>query len=129
MAANGRLAGPAAEPIGGAASSRTSEGLRDQTPQPQTTTYTTTMRHIRIVHNADHLAEFVPAAQIAATPAHRRSGGVGGGPGKSGVLLDRSIQGQIGRMLRDAFSDVAKEPVPDRFVELLEALAAQEDKQ
>lgn len=41
-------------------------------------------------------------------------------------MLDRTIQGQIGRMLRDVFSDVAKEPVPDRFVKLLEALQARE---
>ena len=45
---------------------------------------------------------------------------------KSRGLLDRSIQAQIGRMLRDVFSDLAEEPVPDRFVSLLEALEAQE---
>ena len=37
-------------------------------------------------------------------------------------LLDRSVQAQIGRMLRDVFSDLAEEPVPERFVKLLEAL-------
>jgi hypothetical protein len=31
-------------------------------------------------------------------------------------------------MLRHIFSDVAEEPVPDRFVMLLEALQAQEDR-
>ena len=41
-------------------------------------------------------------------------------------LLDRSVQAQIGRMLRDVFSDLAAEPVPDRFVRLLEALETQE---
>jgi len=41
-------------------------------------------------------------------------------------LLDRSVQAQIGRMLRDVFSDLAEEPVPDRFTRLLEALEAQE---
>ena len=41
-------------------------------------------------------------------------------------LLDRSVQAQIGRMLRDVFSGLAEEPVPDRFVRLLEALEAQE---
>jgi Anti-sigma factor NepR len=45
---------------------------------------------------------------------------------KSQGLLDRSVQAQIGRMLRDVFSDLAEEPVPDRFVRLLEALEAQE---
>ncbi len=124
MAASGGLAGA----MDNAADNQTNEGLRELTPQPQTTTQTTTMRHIRIVHNADHPGGFVPVMrEIAAAPRHGPSGGRSSG--KSGVLLDRTIQGQIGRMLRDAFSDVAKEPVPDRFVELLEALAAQEDKQ
>jgi hypothetical protein len=43
-------------------------------------------------------------------------------------MLDRSIQARIGLMLRDAFSGVAGEPVPARFIELLEALAAQEEQ-
>lgn len=42
-------------------------------------------------------------------------------------LLDRTAQARIGQMLRHIFSDVAEEPVPDRFVKLLEALQAQED--
>ena len=41
-------------------------------------------------------------------------------------LLDRSVQAQIGRMLRDVFADIAEEPVPERFVKLLEILEAQE---
>jgi hypothetical protein len=41
-------------------------------------------------------------------------------------MLDRAIQGQIGGMLRDVFADVAGEPVPLRFIELLNALADQE---
>lgn len=41
-------------------------------------------------------------------------------------MLDRSLQAKIGRLLRDIFSDVAEEPVPKRFVELLAALAARE---
>lgn len=45
---------------------------------------------------------------------------------QSKCMLDRSVQGQIGRMLRDVFSDVADEPVPERFVKLLEALDARE---
>ena len=48
------------------------------------------------------------------------------GPDKQGGMLDQSLQGKIGRMLRDIFSDVAEEPVPDRFVRLLEALEARE---
>lgn len=41
-------------------------------------------------------------------------------------MLDRSVQVQIGRMLRDVFADVADEPVPERFVRLLEALEVKE---
>jgi hypothetical protein len=37
-------------------------------------------------------------------------------------MLDRTVQAQIGRMLRDIFADVAAEPVPQRFVKLLTAL-------
>src|SRR5262245_41274087 len=43
-------------------------------------------------------------------------------------MLDRSLQAQLGRQLRAIFSDVAQEPVPDRFVKLLEALEAREKR-
>jgi len=43
-------------------------------------------------------------------------------------MLDRSLQAQLGRQLRAIFSDVAQEPVPDRFVRLLEALEAREKR-
>jgi hypothetical protein len=41
-------------------------------------------------------------------------------------MLDRSVQVQIGRLLRDVFADVAEEPVPERFVRLLELLEIKE---
>ena len=41
-------------------------------------------------------------------------------------MLDRSLQAQLGRQLRAIFSDVAQEPVPERFIKLLEALEARE---
>ncbi|HWE17368.1 MAG TPA: NepR family anti-sigma factor [Hyphomicrobiaceae bacterium] len=41
-------------------------------------------------------------------------------------MLDRTVQAQIGRLLRDVFADVADEPVPDRFVTLLAQLEAKE---
>ena len=41
-------------------------------------------------------------------------------------MLDRSLQAQLGRQLRTIFSDVAQEPVPERFIKLLEALEGRE---
>jgi hypothetical protein len=41
-------------------------------------------------------------------------------------MLDRSLQAQLGRQLRAIFSDVAQEPVPERFIKLLEALEGRE---
>jgi hypothetical protein len=43
-------------------------------------------------------------------------------------MIDRSLQAQIGRQLRAIFADVAEEPVPDRFIKLLEALEAREER-
>jgi hypothetical protein len=43
-------------------------------------------------------------------------------------MLDRSLQAQLGRQLRAIFSDVAEEPVPERFIKLLEALEAKEKR-
>ena len=43
-------------------------------------------------------------------------------------MLDRSLQAQLGRQLRSIFSDVASEPVPDRFIKLLEELEAKEKR-
>ncbi|HXE87353.1 MAG TPA: NepR family anti-sigma factor [Hyphomicrobiaceae bacterium] len=41
-------------------------------------------------------------------------------------MLDRMVQAQIGRLLRDAFTDVADEPVPERFVTLLAKLESKD---
>jgi Anti-sigma factor NepR len=43
-------------------------------------------------------------------------------------MIERSLQAQLGRQLRTIFSDVAEEPVPDRFVKLLEELEAREKR-
>lgn len=43
-------------------------------------------------------------------------------------MLDRSLQAQLGRQLRAIFSDVAQEPVPERFIKLLEALESREKR-
>jgi Anti-sigma factor NepR len=47
-------------------------------------------------------------------------------PEKPGSKLTIRSQVEIGRALRDAYADVAEEPVPNRFVRLLEALEAKE---
>jgi hypothetical protein len=43
-------------------------------------------------------------------------------------MLDRSLQAQLGRQLRSIYSDIASEPVPERFVKLLEELEAMEKR-
>jgi len=69
-----------------------------------------------VVHNADAIEPAANSMGRTPLPPSLRSQG----------MLDRTLQGQIGRMLRDVFSDVAEEPVPERFVALLEALAVKE---
>lgn len=55
-----------------------------------------------------------PPPSLSRTPSANKS------PGRS--ALDRPVQAEIGRLLRDAYSAVTLEPVPERFIELLEAL-------
>ena len=43
-------------------------------------------------------------------------------------MLDRSLQAQLGRQLRSIYSDIASEPVPERFIKLLEELEAEEKR-
>jgi hypothetical protein len=43
-------------------------------------------------------------------------------------MLDRSLQAQLGRQLRGIFQDVAEEPVPQRFIDLLDSLADKEEQ-
>jgi hypothetical protein len=42
--------------------------------------------------------------------------------------LGRTLQAQLGRQLRTIFADVAEEPVPARFIKLLEELEAREKR-
>lgn len=44
-----------------------------------------------------------------------------------GRLIDRQIQAAIGRQLRMMYNDVASEPVPDKFLKLLDQLASKPD--
>lgn len=75
--------------------------------------------HLRIVHNAERLRDPSPAAM---SPSDRRRQSSDRPPG----MLDRTVQAQIGRLLRDVFADVAAEPVPERFVTLLAELETRE---
>ena len=60
-------------------------------------------------------------------------GGGGGGPGDGAAASDGAdgakhdplrpeLQGRLGEKLREVYSDVINEPVPDRFLELLDRL-------
>ena len=79
-------------------------------------------RHLYLVHSSNaprshsDWAKPIPNSTSLPVPSTPVSKG----------MLDRSVQVQIGRMLRDVFADVAEEQVPDRFVTLLEALEAKE---
>jgi hypothetical protein len=42
--------------------------------------------------------------------------------------LGRTLQAQLGRQLRAIFADVAEEPVPERFIKLLEEFEAREKR-
>jgi Anti-sigma factor NepR len=43
--------------------------------------------------------------------------------------LPAELQGQIGQRLREAYIELINEPVPDRFVVLLQKLKQREDEQ
>lgn len=73
-------------------------------------------RKLNVVHDED-APDGKPNSKARA-PSHAS--------GKRRGMLDRSLQAQLGRQLRAIFSDVAEEPVPERFVKLLEALEAKE---
>ncbi len=44
-------------------------------------------------------------------------------------LIDRKLQAALGRHLRGMFDDVARSPVPDKFLELLKNLETKEKEQ
>jgi hypothetical protein len=45
-----------------------------------------------------------------------------GPPGAAAARIDTRIQREIGKQLRAIYDDVINEPVPNRFMELLEKL-------
>jgi hypothetical protein len=40
--------------------------------------------------------------------------------------MDRSLQLEIGRLLRDSYSEVTVRPAPERFIKLIQALEGEE---
>jgi hypothetical protein len=44
------------------------------------------------------------------------------------MQLPMELQGQIGQRLREAYNELITEPVPDRFVQLLQQLKTREDQ-
>lgn len=44
----------------------------------------------------------------------------------SATPLPCELQGQIGKKLREAYSELVSEPVPDRFLQLLQQLKSKE---
>jgi hypothetical protein len=58
-------------------------------------------------------------------------GVAGAGPARPPVTeagLERDVQAHLGRQLRALYDEVASQPVPDRFLKLLEQLEQREAK-
>ena len=47
-------------------------------------------------------------------------------PGNTNVALPPELQGQLGKRLRESYSDLVNQPVPDKFLALLEELKKSE---
>ncbi len=75
--------------------------------------------HIVPVNEADRLAS--DGRRFRHAPQSAKTGE------KQAVMIDRGLQATIGGKLRDFFADIAQEPVPDRLVQLLEALDSKKE--
>jgi Anti-sigma factor NepR len=62
------------------------------------------------------------AGAAAAKKGKRMRTEMQGGGGGGGARLDPRIQTEIGKHLRAVYDDVINEPVPSKFMELLEKL-------
>ena len=120
MTTGGGVAGPSEQDVTELMIEPTEDGVSRLTPPRHEC-------HLRIVHSVDRASGFAQALHNRSHPVPDRPAedGTNGGTDTQ-AMIDRGIQSQIGSMLRDVFADVASEPVPSRFVELLDALAAQE---
>jgi hypothetical protein len=47
-------------------------------------------------------------------------------PRQKGATLDRSLQARIGSVLRESFTDIEREPLPERLQDLMKELRAGE---
>ena len=62
-------------------------------------------------------------------PKRQQPGDQGNGKGQGSVKgLDGEAQRHIGRMLKATYEEIAHEPVPDKFLELLKQLEASEPR-
>lgn len=82
--------------------------------------------YLRIVHSADRLPVRLPDRLRDPSPVDMPPPDRPRPSERKPAMLDRTVQAQIGRMLREHFAGVAGEPVPDRFVALLAELEAKE---
>lgn len=105
-----------AEPMAGPHSSPAANSTDDDQPLTRDTKSSGNPTQLHIVHSAERSPSAHPSGSSSATARD--------GPP---AMLDRSVQAQIGRLLRDVFADVAREPVPDRFVRLLAELQTKEE--
>jgi Anti-sigma factor NepR len=51
------------------------------------------------------------------------------GSGDPGPIVDEAIQKHLGRKLKASYDELVRQPVPDKFRQLLEELERQEKKQ
>jgi Anti-sigma factor NepR len=70
-----------------------------------------------------HAGRAKDATEMENRPDMQRAPGHGS---QAAGMIDRSLQAQLGRQLRAIFEGIEEEPVPERFVRLLEALEARE---
>jgi len=80
-------------------------------------------RHLRRPLRKRHAAPADNDAQMENRPDMQRPSGH---DSQAAGMIDRSLQAQLGRQLRAIFEGIEEEPVPERFVRLLEALEARE---
>jgi hypothetical protein len=115
--ANSMCAEPMAGPQSNLAPNSTDD---DPLTQDTKSSGSLTHPHLRIVHSAERSPDLSSAYRSCSSSDAACDG--------SPAMLDRSVQAQIGRLLRDVFADVACEPVPDRFIRLLAELETKETR-